>query len=508
MMLTGCRFFGSSACGSKIVSVKESTAQPKRYWMPPENSNFARILFTVLVAVAEQHPHHVVFQVIASGNSCPADCKRSDLDIRRQKAIGMLLQELSTRSTKIAVIVDEANLFCAAYTELALLELDNANVEDKQCIPLDPSLKICSIGPLEHIHIPTVPLNVDRSGLYENIVGFKSVVPKFELVDGINMAKKIHLIGTDDVQYSQLVKGNDNPRQDAVLVQVFGVVNSMFKASTHNALEMPSYIVVPISHNVGIIQWVDHTVPMGSWLRKARRKFNLSDWKTERCHALLMEESRRSGRTAASTLQVFNDVQRNFSPVLRYFFLETFADPRGWYFGRLKYAQTCAVSFIIGYVLGIGDRHVNNMLLAKSTGSLIHVDFGIAFEQGKRKPIFPELVPGRLTRDIVDGMGFCGTVGAFREAAVETLSLLRENKSAIMSVLDVVKFDPLYAWKLPVFLNLEVEMFNGRVERALGVVRSKLSMKKSVERQVDHLISEARDPSKLALMFPGWQAWS
>lgn len=57
---------------------------------------------------------------------------------------------------------------------------------------------------------------------------------------------------------------------------------------------------------------------------------------------------------------------------------------------------------MIGYVLGIGDRHVHNILIDNLTAEVIHIDLGIAFEQGKTLPI-PETVPFRLTRDIVDG---------------------------------------------------------------------------------------------------------
>ena len=39
---------------------------------------------------------------------------------------------------------------------------------------------------------------------------------------------------------------------------------------------------------------------------------------------------------------------------------------------------------------------------------VVHIDLGIAFEQG-RFLTTPELVPFRLTRDIVDGMGAAGT---------------------------------------------------------------------------------------------------
>ena len=53
------------------------------------------------------------------------------------------------------------------------------------------------------------------------------------------------------------------------------------------------------------------------------------------------------------------------------------------------------------------------MLLDKETGHLIHIDFGVAFEQGKTLPV-PETIPFRLSRDIIDGLGPTGVDGAFR----------------------------------------------------------------------------------------------
>jgi ataxia telangiectasia mutated family protein len=53
--------------------------------------------------------------------------------------------------------------------------------------------------------------------------------------------------------------------------------------------------------------------------------------------------------------------------------------------------------------IGIGDRHTQNILIKENTGDLVHIDFGIVFEQGKVLPT-PEKIPFRLTRDIIDGM--------------------------------------------------------------------------------------------------------
>ena len=69
----------------------------------------------------------------------------------------------------------------------------------------------------------------------------------------------------------------------------------------------------------------------------------------------------------------------------------------------------------VGYVIGLGDRHSANLLLDQSHAEVVHIDLGIAFEQGRFLNT-PEMVPFRLTRDIVDGMGVIG----------KSMSLLRD----------------------------------------------------------------------------------
>jgi ataxia telangiectasia mutated family protein len=54
---------------------------------------------------------------------------------------------------------------------------------------------------------------------------------------------------------------------------------------------------------------------------------------------------------------------------------------------------------MVGYILGIGDRHSHNILVDVLSAEVVHIDFGIVFEQGKVLPT-PETVPFRLTRYI------------------------------------------------------------------------------------------------------------
>ena len=66
-------------------------------------------------------------------------------------------------------------------------------------------------------------------------------------------------------------------------------------------------------------------------------------------------------------------------------------------------------------MIGLGDRHSANLLLDQVHAEVVHIDLGIAFEQGKYLNT-PEMVPFRLTRDIVDGMGVIG--GSFTHMQV------------------------------------------------------------------------------------------
>ena len=204
---------------------------------------------------------------------------------------------------------------------------------------------------------------------------------------------------------------------------------------------------------------------------------------------------------------------------------------------RLAYTRSAATSSMVGYILGLGDRHVQNILLDMSTAELIHIDLGVAFEQGKILPT-PETIPFRLSRDIIDGFGPCGVEGTFRRSCETTLNILRENKEGIMTILEVLIYDPLYNWSLTpakayrlqygrdADANTKSKWENNQqaqeqivstrnnkmAERVLLRVTEKLNgmeegYRLSVKGQVNLLIQQATDPSRLCSLFPGWQPY-
>lgn len=104
---------------------------------------------------------------------------------------------------------------------------------------------------LNLVHCPTVKLPISISGDYSqkiiSIIRWKS---KFSAVGGINAPKRIECIGSNGRQYPQLLKGKDDLRQDAVMQQVFNIMNNMLtqsKVTKKDRLHVRTYIIVPLS---------------------------------------------------------------------------------------------------------------------------------------------------------------------------------------------------------------------------------------------------------------------
>jgi len=301
--------------------------------------------------------------------------------------------------------------------------------------------------------------------------------------------------------------------------------------SRRRDLSIRSYRVIPLTPDRGVMEFVDKTKPLLSVLvsqqsvgeKGLHEKYYPGDYTHSECRRRLKE--------ADDTYNVFQDIMDRFHPVFRYFFLENFPEPAQWYHRRLHYTQSAAVSSIVGYLLGIGDRHASNILVDQRTGRLVHIDFGYAFEQGKVLPR-PETVPFRLTRDIVDAMGITGTEGSFRTCCDVTMTLLREKGASLLTILDVLLHDPLHKWLA--FIPEEeggeeeggeesrarrrnvkrTEAPQQEAERTLLRIRQKLQGYEdpngdamSVEGHVKYLITEARDPANLCRVFFGWSPW-
>lgn len=539
-----------SKCDEDWVSAlleRELRAQPPRLLLPllyqlaarlgyRTNSQFAGVLERTLLRMAAAHPHQVLFVLLAldgynlddtytaTASACRATTADATGHQAKCTAARAILQTLSESGAApgdsagacLAAIVREMRWLQRAYCELANLSVGEpaARSAVRGRRPMPPHLQLSQRVPLMHVQVPTATAA-------DGIAGFEA---HFELVGGLHAPKMVLCRGTSGRVYRQLVKGSDDPRQDAVMQQVFSAANRMLALAPTTArrrLRMRTYRVIPLSQRTGVLEWVTNAVPMGDYLigpdgQGAHARYRPTDWPNAECRQRL---GAVQGRPSRVLREAYDAIAAHFRPVFRHFFLERFPAPAAWFEHRLAYARSLAVASMVGYVVGLGDRHVYNILLDQDTAELVHIDFGVAFEQGKRLPI-PECVPFRLTRDLVDGLGVTGVEGTYRRCCEEVMRVMREQSATILTIIEVLLHDPLYRWTMDERKaerlqqagppqsrpgRREAELVLHRLRQKLDGIEEGAAL--GVEGQVDHLIREARSADRLSQLFAGWQPW-
>ncbi|GJU96059.1 serine/threonine-protein kinase ATM isoform X1 [Tanacetum coccineum] len=496
----------------------------------PNTFQFA--LMSLLKKMAIDHPYHTIFQLLALANGDRVkDKQRSKnsfvVDMDKKYAAESLLKELSSQHH--GAVIRQMKHMVEIYIRLAELETKREDTNKKIALPRE----IRSVRQLELVPVITSNFPVDPNCRYNegSFPHFKGLADSVMIMNGINAPKVVECLGSDGKRYRQLAKsGNDDLRQDAVMEQFFALVNTFLqnhRDTWKRRLGIRTYKVVPFTPSAGVLEWVNGTLPLGDYLTGSSRsggahgRYGLGDWSFPKCRQHMATETNKR--------KAFQEVCDNFRPVMHHFFLERFLHPADWFEKRLAYTRSVAASSMVGYIVGLGDRHSMNILIDQATAEVVHIDLGVAFEQGLMLKT-PERVPFRLTRDLIDGMGVTGVEGVFRRCCEENLSVMRTNKEALLTIIEVFIHDPLYKWALSPLKALErqketdddleasLEDSEGQYEgnkdaaRALLRVKQKLDgyeegEMRSVHGQVQQLIQDAIDPDRLCNMFPGWAAW-
>ena len=100
-----------------------------------------------------------------------------------------------------------------------------------------------------------------------------------------------------------------------------------------------------------------------------------------------------------------------------------------------RFIKSCAGYAVITYILGIGDRHLDNIMLQES-GQLFHIDFGFIF--GRDPKPFPP--PIKITKEMIEAMGGYDHehYAAFRQYAVSAFNILRQHAALILNLLSLM----------------------------------------------------------------------
>lgn len=264
--------------------------------------------------------------------------------------------------------------------------------------------------------------------------------------------RKIRILGEDGNEFVFLLKGHEDLRQDERVMQLFGLVNALLyhgRGTENHELDIQRYPVMPLSPNTGVVGWVPQCDTLHDLIRdyRDRRKIMLN---TE--HKLMQQLAPNNVYDTLTTIQkleIFEHALENSAGddlhKILWYRSET---SEAWLQRRSNYTKSLAVMSMVGYVLGLGDRHPSNLMLHRDTGKILHIDFGDCFEVAMHRDKFPETIPFRLTRMLVQAMEVSGVEGTFRLACEKVMSVLRESKDSLIATLEAFVHDPLISWRL------------------------------------------------------------
>ncbi|KAK2716792.1 hypothetical protein QYM36_007065 [Artemia franciscana] len=287
--------------------------------------------------------------------------------------------------------------------------------------------------------------------------------------------KKLIFKGSDGVNYGYLFKGLEDLHLDERVMQILEITNTMLASSKvkfANPAEYRArhYAVVPLGARSGLIQWVPDVTPLfGLYKRWQQREAAATQSKTgfnpgavtvhrpselfyAKLGSFLLPEGisptpeHRKEWPLSILVKVLTELMKETpSDLLAREIWCNSPSSRDWWRATQNFSRYTAVMSMIGHVIGLGDRHLDNILVNLSTGEVVHIDYNVCFEKGLQLRV-PEVVPFRLTQNIQTALGPTGIEGTFRHSCEHVMSVLRDGKETLLTLLEAFLYDPLIDW--------------------------------------------------------------
>lgn len=283
-----------------------------------------------------------------------------------------------------------------------------------------------------------------------SVIKIASFVPTISVITSKQRPRKITIAGNNGLDYVFLLKGHEDLRQDERVMQLFGLVNALLmndRTTSKRDLKIQRYSVIPLSPNAGIVGWVPNCDTLHQLIRDYReaRKILLNIE-----HRLMLQMAPDFDSLGLmQKVEVFEYALENTAgqDLYKVLWLKS-KNSEIWLDRRTNYTRSLAVMSMVGYILGLGDRHPSNLMLDRFTGTIVHIDFGDCFEVAMHREKFPERIPFRLTRMLTNAMEVSGIEGNFRYSCESVMRVLRENRDSLMAMLEAFVHDPLICWRL------------------------------------------------------------
>lgn len=239
---------------------------------------------------------------------------------------------------------------------------------------------------------PPLPLPLDPSVMVTGVLPDQTRVFKSSLSPMMVTFKTVA-----SSTYPIIFKTGDDLRQDQLCIQIITLMDQLLQKENLD-LRLTPYKILPTSTLAGASQFI-----------------------------------------ASQTFSAISSKYRN-NPALAYLRQHN-PDERGYLGVRREtldtYVKSCAGYCVITYILGVGDRHLENLLLAPD-GHFFHADFGFILGRDP-KPFAPAV---KLSKEMVDAMGGSNPPSEgylqFKQYMLLAFTALRKSSNLILNLFSLM----------------------------------------------------------------------
>lgn len=203
----------------------------------------------------------------------------------------------------------------------------------------------------------------------------------------------INLKTDSGASYPIIFKTGDDLRQDQLVIQILTLMDKLLRKENLD-LKLTPYRILATSAYTGVVQFVD-SLSLAS-----------------------IEEGKHAPAAGVLPYLKNNHPDETTETGVKAEVMDT-------------YVKSCAGYCVITYLLGVGDRHLDNLLLTPD-GHFFHVDFGFILGRDP-KPFAPLM---KLCKEMVDGMGGANSVNYanFKSYCYTAYTTLRKSANLILNL--------------------------------------------------------------------------
>ncbi|KAL5274705.1 PRKDC family protein [Megaselia abdita] len=476
--------------------------------------------------------------------------------------------------------------------------LDNIEILNEESLRnLTSQILLKNISPwLSNFQWSSWDYNLELPGQYEGFGTNKPVIPervkviKFEnnikVFPSLRRPIQLTIHCSNGRKYDFLIKFGEDLRQDQRVQQILNIMseklNENRKCSDHN-LVVRTYKVIPILSDCGMLSFVKDSISLNDFLLNTSEKMKpnstLSFYESLMAYKQFISKYMTNSKTDSSFViygeavknydvdairSNFRNLEANMIKITENFqdksifkngFLQLASSPESYFELRNNFIYSLSTMNITNWILGIGDRHLSNILINLKDGFLTGIDFGMIFGSATLDLPVPELVPFRLTPQFTYILEPFGTSGLLSKSMIRVLEVLKHSKHILLACVNVFVRDPIVDWfnstelrlydkdildgrnyskqqlrvdsvryKLegynPKYLTIR-DLENGNIMKNEDYLRAYIKLVKgffnnrtnlpdaclSVEDQIKCLIDQATDPVLLGVAYEGYRAW-